>query len=369
MTLRDLGRALLLLLALDAPALAQRFPPGGATLGAEGLTYRFDSLFGVRSLSQVAIPVAVVWPRGRFVVDVGTHWATTRFERRDRTALTVSGFTDTQVRGGYVVGDDALVLTLLVNLPTGASSLTAAEYSVLAAASSSFLAFPVNAYGNGASVTGGAAVAFPAGEWNLGLAGSARISESFTPFRDAAGDFTYRAGFETRLRAGADRLVGPARLAFGLTYSTFSNDEFSTGAGIAGVYRPGTRLIGEASLTTLVGGTTVVGYAWDFLRLAGDSAGIGTGNRENVLAAGVMAHRTLTRGVVWEPRLEARFSQPEEGSAALAEIASAFRIRLARRLSLVPVARLDFGRLVDPDTGIGHSLRGYGLSVFLRGSF
>ncbi len=369
MTVRGLGMAFLLLIALDAPSAAQRLTRPAVTSGVQGLTYRFGENFGVRSLSQFAVPIAAAMPHGAFVFDVGTYLATTRFERRDRSTLSVTGLTDTQLRAAYTLGQDAVVLTAVANLPTGASRLTTSEYSVLAAASSSFLAFPVNAYGSGASLTGGAAVAFSRGEWNLGLGASLRVSDEFTPFVESDGGFTYRAGLETRVRAGADRLLGDARLAFGLTMSTFRDDEFAAGSGATGIYRPGTRWIGEVSYATLVGGTTVVGYLWDFLRLAGDSAGTGTGNRENVLAAGVMASTAFSPRFTWEPRVETRLSSPEEGSGFLVEFASALRIRISSRTSVVPALRLDLGRLVEPPPGIGHPIRGFGFSVFVRESF
>jgi len=366
---RPLWNWALPLLVVAAPAEAQRFGSGGGTVGAEALTYRFGPNFGVRSLSQWALPVAIVVSRGRTMVDVGTYLASTSLERRDGTSLRVTGFTDTQVRGAYVVGQDAVVLTAVVNLPTGASELTLAEYAVLASASSSFLAFPVNAYGSGASLTAGAAAALPAGAWNLGLAGSIRLSDDFTPFRDADGGFTYRAGLETRLRAGADRLVGPARLSLGLTFSTFSNDEFANGSGVTGVYRPGTRFIVEASYATAVGATSVIAYAWDFLRLAGDSAGTDTKNRENVLAGGARLIVPLGRRVFFEPGLEGRATWPEEGQGALLQFTSALRLRLTRRLTILPALRLNLGRLEEPPPGIGHQIWAYGLSVFIRESF
>jgi hypothetical protein len=358
-----------LLFTLAAPAAAQRLGPGGVTAGAEAVTYRFDRFFPVRALSQWALPLGAVVARGRWMLDIGTHLAGTTVSRQDGTSLTVTDFTDTQLRGAYVFGDDALVTTVVLNLPTGASSLSEAEYTVLAAASSAFFAFPVNAYGSGTSVTAGAAFALPADSWNLGLAGSVRWSDDFTPFRTADGPFTYRAGLEGRLRAGADRLIGSARLSLGLTFSTFANDQFSNGAGTAGLYRPGRRFVLEGAYETLVGSASLTFYAWDFFRLAGDSAGSDARNRENVLTGGVRASVPLTRTLLWDSRLEARGSWPEEGKGALAEARSALRLRVSRRFSVIPEIRLGLGRLEEPPPGIGHGLVSYGLSVFIRESF
>ncbi|TFH55354.1 MAG: hypothetical protein E4G90_11915 [Gemmatimonadales bacterium] len=359
----------LALATLVTPLHAQFLGPGAVTSGFEAQQFGFGPQFGVRSLRQWAIPLAAVVPVGRVSVDIGSRYAETTLERPDGSSLTVRGFTDTQVRGAYVLGEDAVILTLLANLPTGAAGLSAPEYAVLAAASSSFLSFPVNAYGSGASLTGGIATALPVGAWNLGVAGSLRLSGDFTPFRDADGGFRYQAGIETRARLGADRLIGSSRLSIGLTFSTFSDDEFSSGAGATGVYRPGNRVIGEISWTGAIGPVSVVGYLWDFLRLAGDSAGLGARNRENVFAAGTVVNVPMRRTISWSPSAEFRWSRPEEGNGFLFEFTSAFRIKATRRLSIVPALRFDLGRLKEPDPGIGHKVRGIGFSVFLRESF
>lgn len=356
-------------LASAPPVSAQYIPePGAVSTGVEARYYRFGQDLGVKSLGQIALPLAVVMPVGRFTFDAGAWIAATTLVRLDGYRETVTGITDTQIRAAYVLGPDAVVLTAMVNLPTGAENLTAAEYAVLSAASSSFLAFPVNAYGSGASATLGAAGAVRAGAWNLGLAASVRLSEAYTPFEDADGGFTYQSGLEGRARVGADRLVGNGKLALGFTVSTFSDDEFANGAGSTGVYRPGRRAIGEASYTTLVGPATVTGYLWDFYRTAGDSAGTSVRNHENLFAAGLASRIPMTATVNLEPGAEIRFSNPAEGSALLLELSAAARIRLSPRYTLIPVARLDLGRLEVPDPGFGHSIRGGGLSVFLRWS-
>ena len=366
-----LGRArwAVTLLTLAAPAAgAQQFvpDPATATIGLESRYYAFGQALGVRSLGQWAIPLAVIVPRGRFTLDAGAWLASTMLTRLDGERETVTGLTDTQLRGSYVLGHDAVVFTAMVNLPTGAHNLSAADYAVLAAASSSFLAFPVNTYGSGLSVTAGAAGAFTSGPWNLGAAGSFRLSEQYAPFVDASGTFQYQSGPEVRLRAGADRLVRSARLSLGLTFSTFSNDEYATGGGAAGVYRPGRRLIAEAYYATLIGGWAVTGYAWDFYRWSGDSAGVSVRNRENLIVGGVAASIGLGRTVTWEPGVEGRLSMPEEGRAMLLEFSSSFQVRLGPSWRLIPMARFGFGRLEEPTPGYGHSITGFGLSAYIR---
>jgi len=369
-----LGRArwAVTLLTLTAPAAgAQQFvpDPATATVGLETRYYTFGQGLGVRSLGQWAIPLAVVVPRGRFTFDAGAWLASTTLTRLEGGQETVTGPTDTQLRGSYVLGHDAVVLSAMLNLPTGAQNLTTEEYAVLAAASSSFLAFPVNAYGSGFSFTAGAAGAFKSGSWNLGGAASFRLSEQYAPFADASGDFQYQSGPELRLRAGADRLIRSSRLSLGLTFSSFSNDEYATGGGAAGVYRPGRRIIAEAYYATLIGSWAVTGYLWDFYRWSGDSAGLSVRNRENLVAGGVAARVGLGRTVSWEPGMEARLSKPQEGRAMLLEFTSAFRVRVGPTWSLIPMGRLGFGRLEEPTPGYGHSILDVGVSAYIRKSF
>jgi hypothetical protein len=363
--------ALIALLVTARPAVAQQYlpDPASATAGFEVTGYRFGQNFGVRSLSQWAIPVAVIVPFGHLTVDAGGWFASTTLKRIEGFEQTVTGLTDTQVRASYVLGNDAVVVTAMVNVPTGASELSASEYAVLASASSSFLAFPVNAYGSGLSFTGGAAGAIRAGDWNVGLAGSVRLSETYTPFVDPEGKFTYRSGPEVRFRSAADRLIGSSRISFGLTYSTFNDDEYATGAGKVGVYQPGQRLIGEAYLATLVGRTAVAAYVWDYYRWAGDSAGVSTRNRENLLAAGLTVRASVARTITWDAGAEGRLSMPEEGRAMLLEIRTGMRIRATSSLSVVPNVKAAFGRLEEPAPGLGHGIRGIGFSVFVRQSF
>lgn len=364
--------ALALVMGTASAAGAQQYVPDPPAMvaGVETRLYHFGPQLAVTSLRQVAVPVTLLVPRGRLTLDVGAWYAHTTIRRRNGPESAVSGFTDAQVRATYVLGSDAVVLTAVANVPTGADRLSPTEYAVMAAASSSFLAFPVNAFSGGLSFTGGVAAALPAGSWNVGLAASARVSDEFSPFLDADGQpFTYRSGPEFRLRTGLDRLIGGGRLSFALTYSTFSTDEYGTTAGARGVYHPGRRLIAEVFYTVPAGASSVTGYVWDFFRSSGDSAGTSALNRENLLAGGVTARVPLSSSLTLEPGLEGRWYRPEEGQAFLVEFSSALRLRLHRRTSLVTVGRLDLGRLEEPAPGIGHAVRGGALSVFVRQLF
>ncbi len=322
----------------------------------------------VSSISQVTMPFGVVFPLGLVTIDIGSTLASTVVVRRDRPTSTITSLTDTQIRAAYVFGQDAFVATLLVNLPTGRDRLSEEEQVLLSTVSSSFLSFPVNSYGNGGSLTAGLAGVTSLGSWNVGVAASARFNAKYTPFIDQNGPFTYRSGFEGRLRAGVDRLIGSSRIAFGVTASTFGDDEFRTGGGVSGVYRPGTRFIVESSWAGRIGTGVLTLFAWDFYRNDGDSTGVQAANNENLFAIGANYAVPLTRSIVWEPSTEFRVSAPETGQSRLTSLGSTVRFRVGANLSLIPQARVEFGRL-ETLVGRRHRLRGWAASLLLRQSF
>lgn len=366
MTPRRLAVAVLALAAVPRPGAAQGFGDRSAVVGgveARGVT--FARGFPVRSLRQVSLPIGAVVTAGRFSFDLGTTWAWTGLERADGTDHGVSDFTDTQVRAAVVLGRDAAVATVVVNLPTGPQHATARDYTVIGAVSPSLLAFPVPSYANGFSVTSGLAAAIPTGDWSLGLAGSVRASREFTPYEDSAGAITYRPGVEGRIRAGADGLVGSSRLTLGVTLSTFGDDQLGLGTGRSGSYHPGTRWIAEASLVAPVGNTSMSVYAWNFHRAAGDTAGGTTANRENLLAAGVGLAIPAGSAVSLEPAAEWRISNPERGQGWMFGAGLSVRAALGNRLSLVPGARYERGAIRD-DGGRRIEVSGWYTSALLR---
>lgn len=364
---------LLLGLALQAGTrtLAAQSPEYSTRSAVTGFEFRQLTLGNgstVQRIRQAAIPFATILPFGRFTLDVGGYWASTTLQELSGDSRTLSSFTDTQVRGSYVFGRDAILATIMVNVPTGRERLTGEDQTLLGTVSSSVFAFPVNSYGNGTSFTAGLAGAVPLQAWNLGLAASMRVNAGYTPFVDDQGAFHYRSGVEGRFRVGADRLVGQSRVAIGITFSTFGDDEFTTGTGRTGSYRPGPRFIAEANVVAPMGNATLVAYAWNFHRYEGTSVESDAGNGENLAAVGGVLSVPLSRRVTWEPAAEGRFSNPEEGKAYLAGIGSTFRVRVDDALSVVPSGRFEAG-ILRTAAGRRHAMRVWQLSVFVRRSF
>lgn len=361
--------ALLVLAALPAGLRAQEnlFPQAAVIGGVEVRQYTFGSSFAADRVRQFAVPLGIIVPVGkRFSFDIGSSWASTSVKAAGSTT-TFSHLTDTQLRGSYTLGNDALVVSVMMNIPTGKKTTTPTQFGVASSTSSNFLLFPVNSYGTSFSVTPGLAAATTVGDWNLGLAASARVSASYTPFSGDTG--TYKPGVETRIRGGVDRLVGASRVTFGATFSTFSTDALRGGALGSGSFDPGNRFLLDLGLTSPVGGGTVGFYIWNYHRFRSNSATSTSpsGGRENVFTAGFNGSWGLSKTLALEPVTEARIWSPESGSGRLFGAGTALRVQAGTNFAFLPSVRVDLGTIKNT-TG-SHSVTGLGGAALLRYSF
>jgi hypothetical protein len=346
-------------LGLEAQNL---YPEGSVVSGVTVRQYNYGDGFAIDYARQLAIPIALAAPVGqRLAVDIGTFYAVTTV-RQGGDNSTFSNFTDTQVRAAYTFGADAVVASVMVNLPTGPETTTLQRFGVAASAASNFLLFPVNTYGTGFSVTPGLAAAVTAGDWNLGLAASVRWSSEYEPFSGGT-SVKYQPGLETRIRAGVDRLVGRGRLALGATFSTFANDELS-GSGLSGgTFDPGNRLLVDGEFTFPAGSGTMSAYSWNYYRSAASG---GASESENVFTAGLSGRWALGATTSFEPLIEGRFWSPETGSGTLIGGGAAIRMQLSPKVSFAPSARLDLGSVETATSGGSKSVFGWELSALLR---
>jgi hypothetical protein len=365
--------ALLIFLPRVLGAQQNLFPEASIVGGVEARQYSFGSGFAADRILQIALPLGAVFPVGkRLSFDVGSSYAVTKVN--DATGdHSFSGLTDTQIRGSYVFGTDALVASIMVNLPTGVETTTLGKFGISSAVSSNFLLFPVNSYGSGFSVTPGLAAATTAGSWNLGLAGSVRLSAKYNPFSDNPAA-SYKPGLETRVRAGADRLIGSSRLSLGFTFSTFSNDQLRGGGfGGNGIYDPGNRFLVDASFATAAGSGSISFYGWDYYRTASNSSSSTISNRENVLTVGSSGSFPLAARIALEPLAEVRIWSPKVGSGSLFGAGASLRVQVSPRVALVPGGRLDFGTIkgvILPGTAVtSHSITSWDLSALIRYGF
>ncbi len=253
------------------------------------------------TISELAVPVFVSIPFGsRFTFDVGTSYARAKVTSGSAVSE-VNGLTDTQLRGNYTLGNDFVVLTAGLNLPTGRSTVTTDQQTAAGRIGSDFLAFPISNMGTGLAATAGIAVARPLGDWNVGFGGAVRHSTAYEPF-DVPGQpvLRFTPGDEYRARVGVDRGLLAGRMSLGLTYSAFGSDD----AG-GSVYNTGNRVIAQAVVTNFVAGSEVTFAGYNVFRAPGKYASGDPAGRENI-ANGYLGVGINMLGTLVEPSVEVR---------------------------------------------------------------
>lgn len=283
---------------------AQSFWDSSVRLAPQFSAYDIKAPFNEK-ISQLSVPFFVLVPvTSVFSVDVGTAFATVSYENATTgTKSDMSGLTDTQLRANYTIGQDLVVLTAGVNLPTGSATIESSELAAATRIGSDFLTFPVSGFGSGLGFTGGVAVAQPLGSWNVGFGASLRQSTEYDAFRDAGGTAQkYQPGPEYRARVGMDHPFGTGRVSLGVTFSKFGDDKQN-----AVTFNSGDRYIAQLAVTHAL--TESIDYsvvAWNLYRTSGmliDSTQSPSGNITNgMVALGIRGFGS----VVVEPSIETR---------------------------------------------------------------
>ncbi len=340
MRARHVGPVLLVLASLPASLRAQgESPRAGALAGVEFRTVTYGTGYASKSASELAAPLGVTLPISRRItLDVGTYFF--HAERKDSSgaSTSVSGLADVVLRGAFQLKPDVAVLTVAVSVPSGQGTLSSSQDSVARAVATDLIPFPVTNFGTGVNVTTGLAFAAPVGPWALGLAGSYRYNGSYEPFEN--NPVSLKPGGEVRFRVGADRIVGQGRVSLGLTFSSFSNDEFGSSARSAG-----SRIIPQASWSLPVGNNNLAFYAWDIYRNVSASVA-DTSIARNTLAGGAVLALRMGRNTL-RPQVEFRHAWNwSSGSAGtLLGLGAHYSIAAGTRLTFVPGVRFDTGSL------------------------
>src|SRR5215831_12712731 len=237
-------RRFLALVALTAFSSlgAQSISDVGVRLAPQFHSYKIGSPSNL-TISELAVPIYAIIPvTPQLSFDVGSAYTQARVEQTGSPTSTISGLTDTQIRGNLVLGNDLVVLTGGVNLPTGKSTVATDQRAAAGLIGSDFLVFPIANMGTGFGGTGGIAVAVPiGGDWNFGFGGSVRHSAQYDPFElSGAQVLHYQPGNEYRARAGVDHPLGTGRISLGVTYSTFGDDNLG-----GSIYNTGNRYLAQ----------------------------------------------------------------------------------------------------------------------------
>jgi hypothetical protein len=263
-------------------------------------------------VSEIAFPLFVIAPiTSRLSVDVGSAFAMVSMERDAQDASgnpivvksELSGLTDTQVRANYTFGQDLVVITAGVNVPTGSSTVAPEELEAATLIGSDFLTFPISGFGSGLGFTGGVAFARPVGAWSLGFGASLRQSTEYEPgFRNSTGaSMKFQPGAEYRARIGADRPFGTGRVTLGFTFSKFGDDKADTS-----VYNTGDRYIGQFGISNTMLGADYSLVVWNLYRTGGTLIDQSPAVRDNI-TNGTFAMGFRSGSLLVEPSLESRF--------------------------------------------------------------
>ncbi len=238
-----------LCLALAPAALAAQDAGSSVLRGApQAVSFSYGQTGAKTTVSQIAVPIYAAWSvTDHLTLDVGTAYAQSKYTSPGGTSQSISGLTDTQLRGAYSFPDIGLVLTAGLNLPTGMASVPKNATTLGGLVGVDLLGFPVPAYGSGFAFTGGLAVTRPAGDWTIGGGASVRAAGAFSPVADSTARFT--PGTEYRASLGADRATGDGHLAFALTYSGNGGQQYNTLP-----VSSGNRLLFQGAWTTPLGG-------------------------------------------------------------------------------------------------------------------
>jgi len=246
---------------------AQSIWDSSIRLAPQYTAYEIKAPFNEK-ITELSLPVYFLVPlTPTLSLDLGTAFATVNYENASTgTKSDMSGLTDTQLRANYTFGQDFVVLTAGVNLPTGSATIESEKLAAATRIGSDFLTFPVSGFGSGLGFTGGVAVARPVGTWSLGFGASVRQSAEYDAFRNDAGvTQKYQPGPEYRARLGVDHPFGTGRVSLGFTFSKFGDDKQNTAT-----FNSGDRYVTQIAVNNSI--TESVDYsvvAWNLFRTSG----------------------------------------------------------------------------------------------------
>jgi hypothetical protein len=344
-------RFLPLALLVSAGALpAQSIWDTSLRLAPQYQSYDVKAPFNEK-ISQVSFPLFATVPlMPSLTVDIGSAYAMARLERQSLDAggspvmveSEMSGLTDTQIRANYAFGQDFIVLTAGVNLPTGSATVEADELEAAARIGSDFLMFPISGFGSGMGFTGGVAVARPLGSWNVGFGASLRHSSEYEPFRDASGTtLKFQPGPEYRARLGIDHPYGTGNISFGLTFSQYGDDKSN-----AQTFNSGNRYIGQFSISNAL--RESVDYSvvvWNMYRTNGTLINNSPSPSGNITNGMVSFAIRAADFVSVEPSIESRMWS-QEGSQTSYLGTFATRVAMNRgRWAVVPGVGFSIGSM------------------------
>ena len=345
-------RALIVCALLSAPALgAQDASSLSSSASVQIVSYTLKRGAAENRISELVIPIAGAYRlTDRVSFDVATAYARATTDLTGAPQSRISGLTDTQLRASWTFGDDAMVLTGGVNLPTGQATATESQFRAAGQIGNDFLLFPISSMGSGLAATGGFAIARPMGSWNVGAGASFRYASEYEPYEFNNVRSRYQPGSEYRARLGVDRPIGAGRFVLGTTYSAFGSDQAGGQS-----FNTGNRLIVQTAFDDALGASHYTISAWNLHRTSGTHADGTKAAAENI--ANAMAMFAIPVGAMTvEPSVETRMLSRSSNGAASSGANSGhmetagLRARwTAGPLQIAPGASYSVGRLEGYD--------------------
>lgn len=190
----------------------------------------------IAGVEQFSVPVTFGTPIGAaWRVDVTALYAsgTVRYREKNATrtrSATLSGISDVRARATGSIIADRLFLTIGANIPTGRTSLTGMEFSVLRILAAPALGMGSSPVGAGASGTIGLVYARSIAGWEMAAGASYEHRGTFQPvaaFSAGAPSADFKPGAVVRASLSADRIIGGHRLFLALTSDRFASDRLT----------------------------------------------------------------------------------------------------------------------------------------------
>ena len=312
-----------LLAAVAAPAHAQDRLTGAAVASGGVVYEQWRSSLSLGTASELSVPLAVVVPLGdRWTVDgYGAYVRGTLTAPRELGSgrTTLNGLTDVKLRAVGQLRGDALVLTLGVNVPTGATKLTADEQGVLAVLAAPALRFRAPAVGTGAGATVGLVTGHQARGWALAAGASFEARGKYAPAEALVAGVDapeLTPGNAVHLSLAADRVAGQSRTTFSVIGDVFTAGRVGDAAGSL-AYRPGPAVTAawQTQLGTRRAATTI--YAVERYRSGYTVGGASAANSaRNELEGGVQLAATRSPALTLRATVDGRLHSAAAGGAA-----------------------------------------------------
>jgi len=360
---------LLLLLCASHFAAAQipRLQANMATLA--GISVEFWKAKDDK-ITQFSFPITYIYPvNDRLRFDIMTSPALANLS--SGASYSLSGMSDSRIRGHYLFGSDNLLLSFGVNLPTGKSALTTEEFNVANALTIHALDFRVPSLGQGLDMTVGLATAREIGSFIVGGGVSYLRKGTFKPFKGTA--FEYDPGDEFVISTGFDRKISfwgkESRLLADAMYTLYTND---AGNGKT-IFKSGNKLVLQVGSFIPLNKYQLLVYLRDRLK-AKNKTGVGDvfaeerKNRNgNELELESQLLFPYANGQRWSATCEMKFFSNNEydtGGATVFGLGGGLLKRFSPQLYLDTSLRVYLGTITSSKEAVG--LTGVKLSGGLR---